>query len=219
MFYLLAFSEPTILSVSQALFWPTFTCIPNPRLRHPIVVDWAGAFWILQQHQFCTHTVNQLWPYPRVVRWFGACHWFSHVYNAHAKASRTVLWDITHLYWQFGEALRGVSIRFSTSFSTVFLSMWLAICPACCSVGMRFLLTMLNTLLTCQWSLTPDSVSYNLICYVIKWTLLDTWPHSVQIRFSLCVLKYSGANPHSHVCHSDTHTDNVDIICLIDKSG
>lgn len=70
MSYLLAFPEPTMLSVNQAYFWPTFTCIPNPCLRHLIVVDWAGAFWISQQHRFCTRVVNQLWPYPAFVGWF-----------------------------------------------------------------------------------------------------------------------------------------------------
>lgn len=54
MFYLLAFPEPTMLSVNQAYFWPTFTCIPNPRLRHVVVLDWAGTFWILRQHQVFT---------------------------------------------------------------------------------------------------------------------------------------------------------------------
>lgn len=123
-------SSPCCQSISL-YFWPTFTCILNPCLRHLIVVDRAGAFWISQRaSQLRTHAVNQLCLH---------CHemdslWL-HVTGSVAAANEAMYVCIDSLEKPSGD-VKSVLPHPCSMYSS---PLWLPVCPACCLLNITVL--------------------------------------------------------------------------------
>lgn len=151
MFYLFAFPEPTMLSVNQAYFWPTFTCIPKSPSQ---TSDCGGLSLSLLVHCSIT-SVPMLWTscdstpglwdsliVTSVWTHCGTCPWFNRVSNAHTQASQTkYLWDT--MYACIDTLAVAPSGEFWSGFShpsvMYFSPLWLLICLACCLLNITVL--------------------------------------------------------------------------------
>lgn len=162
MFYLFAFPEPTMLSGNRAYFWPTFTWIPNPCVRHVIVVDWAGTFWISQQH-WGLHPPRETVVPP--LSWDGLIHCGTCSVMDTVASWTWYLWDTNVcLYWQFErEAPWGVLITFSLLFCNLCLSAVAVRLPACRLLN-------ITTLKNEIWMLFWVKLNQNS-CKILMWLL------------------------------------------------